>query len=242
MAGHELDLDHMERLATDATAVLLSSPHNPTGHVFTAAELAGIASVAERHDLTIVSDEIHADLVFEESFHLPIASLPEAEHRTVTIMAASKTFNIAGIGCGIVFFGSPQLAKQFATISAALIGRPRAVNVRASAAAWRSGRPWLESTMEILATNRSTVGEWAIRHDIGHVQPEATYLAWLDFRGVGWDEEPHERLLRDARVALSPGLDFGPGAGFARLNFATSPEILDEALDRMDAVLSSRDL
>jgi len=233
----EVDLEHVEALAADARAILLSSPHNPTGRAFTRVEFEGIAAVAARHDLTIISDEIHADLVYDGRAHLPMAGFPEAASRTVTIMAASKSFNIAGIGCGVVFFGSAELAKRFAALPSSLVGHPRAVNVRASAVAWQRGMPWLEETMEVLALNRAAVDQWARRNGIGYRVPEATYLAWLDFRGLGWEEEPFDRLLREAGVALSPGLDFGPDRGFARLNFATSPEILREAFDRMDEVI-----
>ncbi len=232
-----VDLEHVATIAKDARAVLLSSPHNPSGRAFTPVELEGIAAIAARHDLIIISDEIHADLVYDGFAHLPTAVLPEAQPRTLTIMAASKSFNIAGIGCGVVFFGSAELAKRFAALPSSLVGHPRAVNVRASAVAWQSGTPWLHETKEVLAANRAGVDEWARRNGIGHAVPEATYLAWLDFRDLGWEEEPYDLLLRDARVALSPGLDFGPDRGFARLNFATSPEILRQAFERMDEVV-----
>lgn len=226
-------------IAAGATMMLISNPHNPAGRVFSVEELVLIGDIAREHDLVVVSDEIHADLVYEPHRHVPIAGLgSDLADRTVTLHSASKAFNLAGIGCAVACFGSERLWTAFDRLPTSLLGHPSGVAVRATARAWEAGEAWLADTMRLLASNRARVETWAAPR-LGHRPPEATYLAWLDFRALGWDEEPDERLLREARVALSPGLQFGSGGeGHARLNFATYPEVLDEILARIDSVLA----
>jgi cystathionine beta-lyase len=220
--------------------LLLCNPHNPTGRVFTAAELKAVAEVALDTNLLVVSDEIHADLVYEPHRHIPLAALGSAiSERTITITSPSKAFNLAGVGCALACFGTDELARRFDDLPFALLGHPTATGLRAATAAWELGLPWLDEIRSRLAANRATLATWAAEdHMIGYRSPEATYLAWMDFRPQGWPVEPHEYLLTEARVALSSGIQFGNGGqGHARLNFGTYPWVLDEMLGRLDAAL-----
>jgi cystathionine beta-lyase len=220
--------------------LLLCNPHNPTGRVFSAEELAAVAEVALAAGLLVVSDEIHADLVYEPHRHIPLAALgPAISERTITLTSPSKAFNLAGVGCAMACFGTEELAGRFDNLPFALLGHPTATGVRAATAAWELGLPWLEELLARLAVNRATLAAWATEdRRVGYRSPEATYLAWVDFRPQGWSVEPHEYLLAKARVALSPGVQFGNGGeGHARLNFGTYPLVLDEILERLAAAL-----
>lgn len=230
-----------ERLAwaVDATttAILLCNPHNPTGRVFDAEELAVIADVAEHHDLLVVSDEIWGDLVHTESVHVPIASLGEdIAARTVTVSAASKAFNIAGLHCAVAHIGHRGVERALAKLPRHLLGAVGSPGAEATLAAWTAGEPWLEEVRAHLTRQRDHLAARLATElpEVRFATPEATYLAWLDFRELGLGDDPATLILERGRVALSHGLEFGEaGAGFARLNFATSREILDEIVDRI---------
>jgi cystathionine beta-lyase len=219
------------------TAILLCNPHNPTGRAFTRDELAAIAEVAERHDLLVISDEIWADLRHGDVAHIPMALLgDEVAARTLTINAASKSFNLAGLRCAIAHIGHPGLAEAIAAVPAHVFGAVGSPGAEASLAAWTKGAPWLAETRIHLTAQRDHLAARLAAElpEVGFSLPEATYLAWLDLRALELDDDPAKQLLETARVALSSGLDFGPrGKGFARLNFATTRQILDEILDRI---------
>lgn len=236
VAGLEAALDERTRI------LLVCNPHNPTGRVLSRAELGALGRVAVERDLVIISDEIHCDLVYPGSTHVPLASLGgEVAARTVTMNSATKGFNIPGLRCGVLHFGSADLLARFQrAIPGRLLGRPSCIGVDATVAAWREGQPWLDRVLAVLASNREVVLEWAARQPgVRHHAPEATFLAWLDFSGVGLPEEPHDFLLSRARVGLNRGGDFGElGTCCARLNFGTSPEILQAVLDRMSSALA----
>jgi cystathionine beta-lyase len=244
-AGHVLDLDGLRAaLRPDTRILLLCNPHNPTGRCFTRAELEGLAELALAHDLVIVSDEIHAEVVFPGRRHLPIATLaPEVEARTLTLTAASKAFNVAGLRCAFGIFGSAELRKRFLELPRHLRGGINALGLEATRAAWLHGDPWHEAVMDHLAGNRDFLSRFVAGRlpGIALRPPEATYLAWLDCRGLGLEPSPFEFFLERARVGLSDGRHFGaPGEGFVRLNFATSRGILTEALERMARALAER--
>ncbi len=238
-----VDLEGLERVVADASMILLCNPHNPTGRVFERAELDGIATIAAAHNLTIVADEIHADLVFPGAMHVPMATLAAAAGRTVTLTSATKGFNIAGLRASVAHFGSLALRERFGRVlPERVLGVPGRLGLAATIVAWSEADQWLSDVMSYLDRNRKRVAEWASQADLGHHMPEATYLAWLDCRRV---EVPggltlQQHFLQHAKVALSDGLDFGePGRGYVRLNFATSAEILEEILSRLSAALSS---
>lgn len=220
-----------------AKAIMLCNPHNPTGRVFTREELLAIAAVAEEHDLLVISDEIWEDLVFPPAVHIPFASLsPDAAARTVTVTAASKAFNLAGLRCAVAHVGHDGLAAKLAALPGHVLGAVSTPGAEATLAAWTQGDEWLAATLARLEANRDHLAARLAAElpGVGLTLPEATYLACLDFSAYGLGDDPAKRLLRDARVALSSGLDFGAaGAGCARLNFATTPELLDEIVDRI---------
>lgn len=237
--GYRVTRESLEA-AVDAGGKLLlvANPHNPTGRVFSAEELATIADVAQAHDLVIVSDEIHADLVYEPHRHIPLAAFSAAAAgRMITLASPSKAFNLAGVGCAVAVSGTQAMHEAFDALPVWLMGHVRRSAMLASAAAWSHGGDWLAETRQVLAANRDRVALWVTGdRRVGFRAPDATYLAWLDFRPRGWDTEPADRLLDRARVALSPGTQFG-GPGHARLNFATYPEVLDEMLRRLGTAL-----
>ena len=236
-----VDLEGLERVAPKATMILLCNPHNPTGRVFERAELEGISRVAADHDLTIISDEIHADLIYPGGTHIPMETIPVAAARTVTLTSATKGFNIPGLRTSIAHFGSPQLKERFDRMFPDhLLGGPGRFGVAATIAAWRDSEGWLEEVMRYLDRNRAVVADWALGAKLDHHRPESTYLAWMGCRHLELpaDLTPQKHFLEHAKVALSEGSDFGvPGQGHVRLNFATSAEILDEILNRLSGAL-----
>ncbi|MDH3307720.1 MAG: aminotransferase class I/II-fold pyridoxal phosphate-dependent enzyme [Acidimicrobiia bacterium] len=239
-SGYRVDRAGLEAAARQgARMLLMANPHNPTGRVFSAEELSSIAEVAEEFDLVIVSDEIHADLVFQPHRHIPIAAWSAiAARRTVTLLSPSKAFNLAGVGCALGVFGTSELKERFEVRSSFLLGHPRRSAVVASSIAWEQGDRWLSGTMDTFGTNRRRIIDWlAGERRLGWLPAEGTYLAWLDARPLEWSEEPADIVLREARVALSPGAQFG-GPGHLRLNFGTYPVILDEILERLGAILN----
>jgi cysteine-S-conjugate beta-lyase len=224
--------------------ILLCSPHNPTGRIFTADELGAVAEVAERHDLVVISDEIWGDLTHRGTPFLPFASLgPAAAARTITIGAASKAFNVAGLRCAVAHIGDERIAAGLAALPDHLLGAVGSPGAEATLAAWTRGEEWLEATRDHLTAQRDHLASRLSDElpKVASALPEATYLAWLDFRAYGLGDDPARWLLEHARVALSAGPDFGPhGTGFARLNFATSREILDEIVDRIVMTIRTR--
>jgi cystathionine beta-lyase len=229
-----------------ASIVLLCNPHNPTGRAFTEGELRALADLAVEHDLVVVSDEIHADLVYPGRRHLPFASLgEEVAARTVTLTSTTKTFSIAGLRLAVAHFGSDELLHRYQSIPRFLLGGASAPGVVASLAAWREGDAWVDELVRYLDGNRRLVGDFVAEKlpAVSHRLPEATYLAWLDCRQLvadGITDNPAAFFLERAAVGLNDGADFGPGgAGFTRLNFATSRALLQRVLDRLASALDS---
>lgn len=233
------DLWRRERVAL----VVVVNPHNPSGRMLTAAELRPLADAAGELDLTVLSDEIHADLAFEGRRHVPFASLgPEVERRTVTVTSASKAFNLAGLHCAVAHLGDARLREPLAALPFAYLGGVGTLSKAATVAAWTDGDAWLAQLVERLQENRDTVAAWAKESGVAMAPPEATYLAWLDFSATSIAADPAGEILRRGRVRLAPGPEFTShtaleSAAFARLNFGTSPERLGRVLDRIGAVL-----
>ena len=239
---YEIDFDALRASIDPNTRLLMfCNPHNPTGRVFTRSELEQIAAIAIEHDLVVLSDEIHADLVFSGGEHIPLATLgSEIEERTVTLMSASKAFNIAGLRCALAAFGSQELKRRFNSIPRHLRGGINGPGLAATRVAWEQCQPWLDDALVYLEGNRDFLADYLASElpRVRHFRPEGTYLAWLDCRDLDLDTSPYEFFLRDARVALSDGLHFGEGGeGCVRLNFATSRKILAEILERMAKAL-----
>jgi cystathionine beta-lyase len=233
------DMEELERAITPRTRLLLlCSPHNPVGRAWTRQELQQFAEVAERHDLIIGSDDIHAGLILDEGTrHIPIATLsPETARRTVTLLAPSKTYNIAGLGCSFAVISDPALRKRFIKAAGRIVPHVNLLGYTAAEAAYRHGEGWRQALLVYLRGNRDLVAE-AVGDMPGlattHV--EATYLAWIDCRDAGM-ENPG-RFFEEAGVGLSDGADFG-APGFVRLNFGCSRTLLVEALQRMRRALT----
>ena len=235
-----IDPDELEGALTPATRLLLlCSPHNPAGRVFSREELLSLAAICERHDLVICSDEIHCELVLdEEKQHIPTAVLsPEIERRTITLMAPSKTFNIPGLGCSFAIIADRDLRRKCVAAMAGIVPHVNALGYTAALAAYRDGRSWHEALLDYLGKNRDCV-EAFVRGIPGismhHV--EATYLAWIDTRQTGLDDAV--AAFEEAGVGLSDGRYFGT-EGFVRLNFGCPRPLLREALRRMGAAIPS---
>ncbi|MGQ4416316.1 MalY/PatB family protein [Streptomyces sp. SAS_269] len=243
--GGRIDLDLLARTFRetaadgDRAAFLLCSPHNPTGTVHTAAELAAVADLAERYGVRVVADEIHAPLVAPGVPFVPYLSVPGAE-RGLSLMSASKGWNLAGLKAALALAG-PGAAGDLARMPEEVSHGPSHLGVIAHAAALNDGTGWLDALLTGLDTNRRLLAGLLAEHlpAIRYDPAEATYLAWLDCRALGLGDDPAAVFLERGRVALSSGLPFGTGgAGHARLNLATSPEILTEGVRRMAAAAS----
>lgn len=241
-----LDLEAYEATPDPRLRMMIfCHPQNPTGRAYTRAELEAVASFAIRHDLVVVSDEIHADIVYPGSVHIPLSSLhPEIAARTITITSATKSFNIPALRCAVAHFGSPALKARFErAIPSRLLGSPGVTGIDATVAAWDHGQPWLDAVMEKLRANRDWLAATLAAELPGVTLrvPEATYLAWLDCRGLNLPVPAGRFFLEEARVGLNFGETFGPAyPGFARLNFATSAPILAEIVGRMIAAARRR--
>jgi cysteine-S-conjugate beta-lyase len=241
-----VDLDALAKVmaAERPRMVLLSSPHNPTGRVYRRAELEGIGALAAQHEAVVLSDEIHAELVLPGSpAHVPMALAAPEPSTVVTLTSASKPFNIAGLRCAVVSFASEELRERVHGRSETARHAVGGLGIVAHLAAWTpEGDEWLATCLEVLEANRARLVGWAAAQvpSVRLHPPEATYLAWLDLRDAHLGPDPAGVLLDEGRVALTAGHEFGePGRGFARLNLATSPGILDEALARMADVLGA---
>lgn len=220
--------------------LLLCNPHNPVGRVWSREELTRIAELAERHDLVICSDEIHAGLVLnEDKRHVPIATLaPETARRTITLQAPSKTFNIPGLGCSFAVISDPGLRRAFRKAMGRIVPHVNALGYTAALAAYSHGEPWRRELIAYLAANRDLVtGEINGMPGLSMAPVEATYLAWIDARPSGIENPA--RFFEDAGVGLSDGADFD-APGFVRLNFGCPRRLLDGALGRMRAALAKR--
>jgi cystathionine beta-lyase len=198
-----------------------------------------MAEIATRHDLLVISDEIHADLTYEPHRHVSFAAF--APERTVTLQSAGKAFNLAGLRCCVAHIGDARVRAALDTLPPLLMGQPGNLGVLGTLAAWQHGDAWLADVRAVLHRNRRTVAD-GLPAGVGFHLPEATYLAWLDFRPLGLRPDPAARILDRAGLMLSPGHDCGPGGeGFARLNFATGRTVLDDILDRLRAGCSDTD-
>jgi cysteine-S-conjugate beta-lyase len=241
--GYELDLEGLDRTLADpgAHAYLLCSPHNPIGKVWTREELLAVADLCQRHDVTLLVDEIHAPLLMPEQQFVPFGSLDhEITERAYVFTSASKGWNIAGLKCGLALAGSDQNAAVLAERWEALLGSH--LGVLGSVAAFTRAVDWLDAVVGQIDDNRRLLARLLAEQlpEIGYLPGAATFLAWLDCRKLGLRDDPAAVFLDRGKVALSPGPDFGSqGAGFARLNIGTSPELITEAVKRMTAAVAA---
>ena len=224
----------------DSKLLFLCNPQNPGGTIFTRAELERLASLAERHDLRICSDEIHADILLEPGRpHVPIASLsPEVSRRTVTLVSPNKSFNFPGAGCAFAIVEDAAMRRAFSSDLHATVHDASVFGYLAALAAYRDGAQWLHAQLEYLRANRELVEQTvAGMPGLAMAHVEATYLAWIDASALHLTDP--QALFLQHGVALSPGAQFG-APEFVRLNFGTQRGRLAEALQRMASALESR--
>lgn len=235
-----LDLDALEASITDRTRLLLfCNPHNPGGAVYRTEELQQLAALIIKHDLIICSDEIHCDLILEQGLkHTPIASLgAEIERRTITLMAPSKTYNIAGLGCSFAVIQDLELRKRFINAKKGIVPDVNLLGYTAAIAAYKEGDDWNQQQLDYLRDNRDyLIQEINQIPGLKLLPIEATYLAWIDISGAKLNNPVH--FFEQAGIGMSPGRDFGD-SNFMRLNFGCTRSTLEEAVKRIKAALAS---
>jgi cystathionine beta-lyase len=242
---YQLDLAGLEQaFAGGARAYVLCSPHNPVGRVWTRAELEAVAALAERYGVLVLVDEIHGPLVYEPYRFVPFATLDApAAREAISFVSASKAWNLAGLKCALAVAGSARGAALLAGMGEEVAFGAGLFGAVANTVAFDQGEPWLDELLVALHANRGYLHTLLAEHlPALRWRPEdvqATYLAWLDCTPLGLDD-PAGVFEQRGRVALEPGPIFGTGGdGFVRLNFATSPAILDQAVRRMRAAIPS---
>ena len=233
---YHIDFDHLEQCAGQgARLLMLCTPHNPVGRVWSEDELREVLVIARRHHLVILSDEIHHDLIYPSQRHTPLHLLAGEGMDIVTAVAPSKTFNIPGLGLSALIVPNPQhrvaLRKAFELLH---LGASNPFSLVAFEAAYRDGEEWLEGLLAYLTGNRDFVAQFLAQQipKIKLIQPEGTYLLWLDCRELGLsDGELRKFFIQHAKVGMNPGTVFGEGgSGFMRMNIGTSRLIVAEAL------------
>jgi cystathionine beta-lyase len=242
---YAMDLEALGQMLTPRTKVVFfCSPHNPGGTVWSVEEIRALAAFCAEHNLILVSDEIHCDLILDGAAHIPtMNAAPEIADRLITCVAATKTFNLAGAHVGACVTPNAVLKRKLdARIAASGLGSYNAFGMIATEAAWRTGAAWLAELLPYLRGNRNLFDTRieAAAPGARSMRLDATYLAWVDFSGTGLSaEDVAKRVSGRARIFASPGSQFGPGGEtWLRFNFATPRPILNEALDRLDDAFS----
>ncbi|MFP4272730.1 MAG: MalY/PatB family protein [Halothiobacillaceae bacterium] len=239
-----MDLAALETQARDAEMLLLCNPHNPGGRAWNAEELSQLAAICARHDVMVISDEIHMDLTYPGVRHTPFAEVADAAGcRWFTVTAPGKTFNTAGIGGGYAVIPDAEVRKRFDRARRGMhLGEGSVFGLTALKAAYTRGAHWPGELMQYIAGNRDRVIEAVRDLPIKPMIPEATYLLWLDCRGLGLSDaasDPGDRALQrffvdEAGLGLSQGIIFGePGRGYMRINLATPTRIIDQAMAQL---------
>jgi cystathionine beta-lyase len=240
---YQLDLAAFNAAISGRTRIfMLCNPQNPTGRVFRKDELEAMAEICLRNEIIICSDEIHSDLIFSGNKHIPIASLsPEIAAQTITLIAPSKTFNIAGLEASVAIIKNEDLRKQFEGARKGLAGWVNLLGMVAMQSAYAEGEAWLEALLTYLEANRDYLFDFVANElpGVKMAKPEGTYLAWLDCRDTGIESKPQTFFQKEAKVALNDGGWFGQGGeGFVRLNFGCTRSMLSEGLNRMKVALA----
>jgi cystathionine beta-lyase len=247
---YDIDYDHLEQCAERARLLLLCSPHNPVGRVWSAQELERILQIAERHDLTIFSDEIHADLTYPGNQHHVLSMLAEAAGNrvnVVTAVAPSKTFNIPGLNLSVLVVPDPESRKNLTRIFDTMhVSASNPFSIVAFEAAYREGEAWLDELLVYLQKTRDFVAGYLSAHlpEIRFIEPEGTYLLWLDCRALmtasGMDDvQLRHFFVHEAGVGMSPGTLFGEaGSGFMRMNIGAPRHVIEAALENIRKALN----
>jgi cystathionine beta-lyase len=242
---YQVDMEAFRGAISEKTRIfMLCNPQNPTGRVFRQDELEAMAEVCLQNDIIICSDEIHGDLIFSESKHIPIASLaPEIAANTITLLAPSKTFNIAGLKASVAVIENDELRQRFEGAQQGLVGWVNLLGLTAMQAAYQEGGAWLDELLDYLEANRDYVVDF-VHNELPGVdlaKPEGTYLAWLDCRGAGIPGNPSKFFREKAGVAMNDGAWFGAGGdGHVRFNFGCPRAQVEEALAKMKEALQRR--
>jgi cystathionine beta-lyase len=240
---YEFDWAAMERAVTPRTkALFLCSPHNPVSRVFTRPELEQVAAFCLKHNLVLVSDEIHCDLILDDLPHIPVASLsPEIAARSITLLAPSKTYNIAGLACSLAIIPDAKQRLQFSRAMMGIVPEMSALAYAACEGAFRDSEPWRQALLTYLRGNRDLI-QSVLREKLPAITMtpcEATYLAWLDVSSLNLKNPGH--FFEEHGVGLADGAQYGSPAGkFVRLNFGCPRSILAEALQRMQRGVAAR--
>lgn len=236
-----MDFDALENAAQpDTKAFMLCQPHNPSGRIFTSAELLRLQAIATRNEWVVISDEIHAELTLDQNQHVPYATLnDQAKNHTITLFAPSKTFNIAGLGASFAVIENAALRNRFKRAMQGLIPAPNYLAMAAMKAAFTECDDWLIALNQYLTENRDyAIAELSKIQGLKMTKPEASFLLWLDFRATKIGENPFQALL-DHKIALNNGIMFGEaGRGFARLNFGCPRATLEAGIQRIKAALA----
>lgn len=242
---YEIDWDLFKKQAKKAGMFLLCNPHNPLGVIFSRKDLLRMAEICLEHKVLMISDEIHSELLLDNKRFTPLAKISsEIARNTITLIAPSKTFNVPGLFCGFAIIPNKELRDEYKKVVEHLRLHVASLGLRAAQVAF-SGQcdEWLAELRSYLTGNRDFLIEYVTTNmpNVRITEPQATYLAWLDFTGLDLDKSPYEFFFEKAKVALSDGAIFGEnGRGHVRLNFGTSRRILRQGLDRMDHALRSR--
>ncbi len=245
-AHYRFDFDQFEQCAADgAKLLLLCSPHNPVGRVWQRDELAQLLAIARRYDVVVLSDEIHADLVYRGQTHTPLALLAGESDRIITAVAPSKTFNIPGLGLSCLIAPDPELRHAVQHVFSLLhVSASNPFSLTAFEAAYRDGASWLDALMDYLKITHDAVVAYCDEQlpGIRVIPAQGTYLLWLDCRALGMtDVQLQAFFVQDAQVGMNPGSVFGQGgSGFMRLNLASPRRVIMAALERIQSALNAR--
>ena len=240
--SYDVDWDAFEHSLTSQTKLfVLCNPHNPVGKVFRVDELKRMAEICLQHDVMICSDEIHCDLVYSGHQHVPIAALdPEIAKHTITLMAPSKTYNLAGLQCSFAIIQNPELRKRYLSARKGLVPWVNLMGMLAAQVAYQQGDSWLEQLLKYLEANRDYLYDFVSSElpGVKMAKPAGTYLAWLDCRETAIPQNPCLFFQEKGRVAFNDGEAFGKaGRGFVRLNFGCPRSMLQDGLERMKMAL-----
>ncbi len=241
--SYEIDWDVFEKQVKKARMFLLCNPHNPLGIIFSRRELTHMAEICIKHNVLIVSDEIHSELLLGDNKFTPMAKISrEIEKHVITLIAPSKTFNVPGLFCGFAIIPNEELRKPFETEMNHLRLHVGSMGLHAANTAF-SGQcdGWLKELKNYLTGNRDFLVEYVTKYmpNVRTTAPDATYLGWLEFTHAGIDGSPYQFFKEKAKVELSDGKIFGKGGeGHVRINFGTSRKLLKEGLDKMRKALS----
>lgn len=245
---YSMDFEDMERkmAAGKIKMFILCSPHNPVGRVWTREELQRLADICTKWNVLLISDEIHADLVFETGSHIPFASLSEdAAQRSIICTAPHKTFNLAGIHTANLVIPNEKIRAKFSkALGVHATSSPTPLGLAAAEAAYREGAEWLDALLAYVRENIDTACNFCEQHlpEVTVWRPEGTYLLWLDFRKLGLaGKELSHFLITEAKLGLNSGDSFGTdGNGFMRMNLGCTHATVDEAMQRLEAAISKR--